>query len=76
MEQKNKYIFLNIFLDKFFEGGCSTEKGHQPGNFGESWLMAWKERSKGMDPLETVFLFYRISPKTSTPLKTGQAERR
>jgi len=36
-------------------------------NFGESVLMAWKGRSKGMGSLETAFFFYPISPKKSRP---------
>jgi hypothetical protein len=38
--------------------------------------MAGKEASESKNPLKPLFIFYRIFPNKSTPLKTGQAERR
>jgi hypothetical protein len=63
-----RYVNLNyFFLDRFLEGRLfGRKKGHQLDNFGESQLMALEESSGGINPSETAFFFYRISPEKSS----------
>jgi hypothetical protein len=48
-----------FFLDRFLRG--IRKKAINRYDFGGSWLMALKRGSKGVQPFETLFFFYRIS---------------